>query len=103
MITWKVAPIEKVLTHLEKQIAKGHRYGDDYNLSHTHGRVFDLQQAGLPEFPVPVEDGKIDYGLMDRISKGQDDDENDGRERVRTPASDWLLDQIREHGRARSR
>ena len=102
MITWKVAPIDKVLTHLENQIAKGHRYGDDYNLSQTHGRIYDLQQAGLPDFPVPVEDGKINYALLDRISKGEGDDD-DGRERVRTPASDWLLDKIREHGRARSR
>jgi hypothetical protein len=102
MITWKVATIADVLTHLESQISKGHRYGDDYNLSHTHGRIFDMQQAGLTDFPVPVEDGKVDYGLLDRLSKGEGDGD-DGRQHVRTPESDKLADQIRNRERGRAR
>jgi hypothetical protein len=102
MITWKVAPIGKVLTHLENQIAGGHRYGDDYNLSQTHGRIYDLQQAGLTEFPVPVEDGGVDYGLLDRLSKGEDGG-SDGRQHVRTPETDRIAEQVRKRALHRDR
>lgn len=102
MITWKAAPIEKVLTHLENQIASGHRYGDEYNLSQTHGRIYDMQQSGMTEFPVPVADGKVDYNLLDRISKGEDDGD-DSRQHVRTPEAEKLLNEIRSQERTRKR
>lgn len=102
MVTWKAAPIGKVLDHLEKEIAKGHRYGEGYNLSQTHGRIWDMQQSGLTDFPVPIEDGKIDYNALDQLSKGEDD-HDDGREHIRTPECDHLADRICKNRRNRGR
>ena len=52
-----------------------------------------MQQAGFTDFPVPIENGKIDYSALDRLSKGEDD-RDDGRQHL-PPECDELRAQIR--------